>query len=89
MTHATHLNVILIKITPMYLGSRLFIRLDQTFDQTLHLARDSNLGGKNERQIWEDHAACQWPGTRDVPLSMPGGGGECAICGRGTEFPRA
>ena len=27
--------------------------------------------------------ASQWPGTRDEPR------GECAICGRGAEFPRA
>ena len=30
--------------------------------------------------------ASQWPGTRDEPPSMRG---ECAICGRGAEFPRA
>ena len=30
--------------------------------------------------------ASQWPGTRDEPLCMRG---DCAICGRGAEFPRA
>ena len=30
--------------------------------------------------------ASHWPGTRDEPLSMRE---ECAICGRGAEFPRA